>query len=619
VPTAVSLPPLDERTSSVSDAASAARRVLYDLPTAVLPAYLLALGTASVARAPLLLAVGAAVALLAATGRIEPVLEAAAPLLEERGGAADTAPGGPVPGVPPELETAIDGLAVPEVGALLLAGGVVSVVVLVLARGVASAVTQTTVWATLAVGDEPGGSSGERDPAHRALTAGVRGAGRWQTFAGLFLLKSLLGVVFVGGPVVLAFSLATTQPAAALVGVLLALVGVLVTLVGLGLLAFAGPAVVVDDRGVFGAVRASLGVFRYQLGTAVGFVLVVAVLYVGAGIVAGVLGAVGAARLGALVTPLFVAPFADLLATAVYAGARTEPDRLTQSPADEPTAFDGESTAFDDEPTETGVEPTATESTVEPTATESTVEPTATESTVEPTATEAGVESTATEPRGSGVESTGVADSAPTVPVRDRNGVGERLRRAFGGGLRAFGEFVLATPAAVVGALAVFTLGLAGGWAVTAPAGVAVPAPSDVGNVFGALPVNDFVNIAANNWLVAAGSVYSGLAFGVPAAVSAAFNGAVVGALAGAFELRAMLALVAPHGVIEIPVLVVTWGLGLHLAGVGWRAVRGETNAASVADRLRETAHVLGGAAVLLVVAALVEAFLTPEIAALVL
>ncbi len=624
MPTTVSLPPLDERTPSVSDAASAARRVLYDLPTAVLPAYLLALGTASVARAPLLLAVGAAVALLAATGRIEPALEAAAPLLEERGGAADTAPGGPVPGVPPELETAIDGLAVPEVGALLLAGGVVSVVVLVLARGVASAVTQTTVWATLAVGDEPGGSSGERDPAHRALTAGVRGAGRWQTFAGLFLLKSLLGVVFVGGPVVLAFSLATTQPAAALVGVLLALVGVLVTLVGLGLLAFAGPAVVVDDRGVFGAVRASLGVFRYQLGTAVGFVLVVAVLYVGAGIVAGVLSAVGAARLGALVTPLFVAPFADLLATAVYAGARTEPDRLTQSPADEPTAsgsgatpstdeptaFDGESTAFDDEPTETGVEPTATESTVEPTATESTVEP---------TATEAGVGSTATEPRGSGVESTGVADSAPTVPVRDRNGVGERLRRAFGGGLRAFGEFVLATPAAVVGALAVFTLGLAGGWAVTAPAGVAVPAPSDVGNVFGALPVNDFVNIAANNWLVAAGSVYSGLAFGVPAAVSAAFNGAVVGALAGAFELRALVALVAPHGVIEIPVLAVTWGLGLHLAGVGWRAVRGETDAGSVADRLHETAHVLGGAAVLLVVAALVEAFLTPEIAALVL
>ena len=594
-PTAVSLPPLDERAPSVSDAASAAGRALYDLPTAVLPAYLLAVGTASVARAPFLLAVGAAVAFLAATGRVESVLEAAAPLFERggesAGGGAAAGPGAAPPELPPGLGEAVGRLAVPEVGALVLAGGVVSVVVLVLVRGVASAVTQTTVWAALAVDDDGGAPTEASD---RALTAGVSGAGRWQTFAALFLLKALIGVVFLGGPVALTISLLGVQPAAALLGILLLLVGVVVTALLLGLLAFAGPAIVVDDRGVFGAVRASLGFFRYQLGTAVGFVLVAAVLYVGAGVVAGVLGAVGAARLGALVTPLFVAPFADLLATAVYAGARTEPDRLTQSPADDPAAFD-------DEPTETGVEPTATETGVEPTA------------------TEAGVESTATEPRGSGVESAGVADSAPTVPVRDRDGVGERLQRAFGGGLRAFGEFALAAPAAVVSALAVFTLGLAGGWAVTAPAGVAVPAPSDVGNVFGALPVNDFVNIAANNWLVAAGSVYSGLAFGVPAAVSAAFNGAVVGALAGAFELRAMLALVAPHGVIEIPVLVVTWGLGLHLAGVGWRAVRGETDAASVADRLRETAHVLGGAAVLLVVAALVEAFLTPEIAALVL
>ena len=552
VPTAVSLPPLDERTPSVSDAASAARRVLYDLPTAVLPAYLLALGTASVARAPLLLAVGTAVALLAVTGRIEPVLEAAAPLLEERGGAVDAGPGAPVPELPPELTTAIDGLAVPEVGVLLLAGGAVSVIVLVLARGVASAVTQTTVWATLAVGNEPSGPGGERDPAHRALTAGVRGAGRWQTFAGLFLLKSLLGIVFVGGPIVFTLS-SGGQPTTALVGILLALVGVLATLVGLGLLAFAGPAVVVDDHGVFGAVRASLGVFRHQLGTALGFLFLVVALYVGAGVVAGVLGAVGAARLGALVTPLFVAPFADVLATAVYAGARTEPGTTARTAVDE------------------------------------------------------------------SVGATDHTTPGVTVPVRDRAGIGERLRQAFAGGLRAFGEFALAAPAAVAGALVVFVLGLAGGWAVTAPAGVAVPAPSDVGNVFGALPVNDFVNIAANNWLVAAGGVYSGLAFGVPAAVGAAFNGAIVGALAGAFDLRALLALVVPHGVIEIPVLLVTWGLGLHLAGVGWRAVRGETDAATVAGRLREAAHVLGGAAVLLVVAALVEAFLTPEIAALVL
>ncbi|ERH12536.1 MAG: hypothetical protein J07HB67_01557 [halophilic archaeon J07HB67] len=155
-PTAVSLPSLADRTTSVSDAASAAGRVLYDLPTAVLPAYLLALGTAGAARAPSLLAAGAAVAVLAATGRIEPVLDAAAPLLESRGEGVDAVPG-TVPQLPPELETAVEQLAVPEVGALLLAGGLLSVVVLVSVRGVASAVTQTTVWATLTVdrGNDP--------------------------------------------------------------------------------------------------------------------------------------------------------------------------------------------------------------------------------------------------------------------------------------------------------------------------------------------------------------------------------------------------------------------------------------------------------------------------------
>ncbi|ERH12535.1 MAG: membrane protein (DUF95) [halophilic archaeon J07HB67] len=398
----------------------------------------------------------------------------------------------------------------------------------------------------------------------------MRGAGRWRTFAGLFSLKLLVGVVFVGGPVLLV-SASGGQVGVALLGVLLAVVGVVATLLSLGLLAFAGPAIVVDDRGVFGAVRASLGMFRHHLGTAVGFVALVAALYVGALVAAGLLGAGGAGRVGALLTPLFVAPFTDVLATGVYAGVQTEPGTPTGTTVDEPTP----------EPDERGVELTGTAT--------------------------------------GRAASAGSTDTTLTVPVRSRNGVGERLRQAFGGGLRAFAEFALATPGAVAAILVVFGLGAVGGWSLTAPAGVAVPAPSDVGNVFGTLPVNDFVNIAANNWLVAASGVYSGLAFGVPAAVGAAFNGALVGALAGVFEPRVILALVAPHGVIEIPVLAVTWGLGLHLAGVGWRAVRGQTDAPTVATRLREAAHVLGGAAVLLVVAALVEAFVTPEIAALVL
>lgn len=576
-PTDRSLPPLSDRDPSVSEAADAAVRVLRDLPTAVLPAYLFALGAAGVARAPLLLAGGVALAFLAVTGRIEPVLRAAEPLVDRDGpagesGAGDPAapPGAPDIQIPPELSAAVADLAAPTVVGLVLAGVLASVLVFALVRGVSVAVTQSTVWAVLAVGDDP-------EPARTALTAGVRGAGRWQTFLGLFLLRLGVGLLFVGAPLAATASLAAAGSVAALVTVLLALGGVLVTLLVFALLSFAGPAAVVDDRGIAGAVRGSLGFFRRHTAAGVGFVVAAAGLYLASGVVSGVLGAVSAARLGALLTPLVVAPVVDLLATGVYAAVRT-----------------GSATP-DDPETPAGVE-------------------------LDGGVPEGGAAGPDPEPDPPGSAGGATpADGTPTVPTRSRPALTDRLRTAFGGGLRAFAGFASTTPLAVVGALAAFTLGVLGGWSLTAPAGLAVPAPEDVGNVFGTLPVNDFLNIAANNWLVAATGVYSGLAFGLPAAVAAAFNGALVGALAGAFDLRAFLALVAPHGVLEIPVLLVAWGLGLHLAGVGWRAVRGRTDAATVADELRHGAHVLGGVAVLLVVAALIEAFVTPALAALVL
>ncbi|MFB6242790.1 MAG: stage II sporulation protein M, partial [Halobaculum sp.] len=211
------------------------------------------------------------------------------------------------------------------------------------------------------------------------------------------------------------------------------------------------------------------------------------------------------------------------------------------------------------------------------------------------------------------------SSGAPTVYKRDRGPLVDSLRALFVGGTRQFGQFAVTHPLSVFLSTVAFVAGTLGGWRLTAPAGVRVPPPTDVARVFGTVPVNDFLNIAANNWLVAVSGVYSGLAFGLPAAVGGAFNGALVGALAGAFDLRALAVLVAPHGVIEIPTLLVAWGVGIHLGGVGWRAVRGRTDAATVAERLQTAAHALAGVAVLLVVASFVEAFLTPQIAAFVL
>jgi uncharacterized membrane protein SpoIIM required for sporulation len=92
-----------------------------------------------------------------------------------------------------------------------------------------------------------------------------------------------------------------------------------------------------------------------------------------------------------------------------------------------------------------------------------------------------------------------------------------------------------------------------------------------------------------------------------------------VGAVGGVFEPVAFLALVAPHGVIEIPSIVVGGAVGLRLGFVGVGALRGRRDDGEVARAIRHAYRVLLGLVPLFVVAALVEAFLTPAIASVVL
>ena len=197
--------------------------------------------------------------------------------------------------------------------------------------------------------------------------------------------------------------------------------------------------------------------------------------------------------------------------------------------------------------------------------------------------------------------------------------VGTRLRSAFGGGLRSVGGFVRDHPAANLGSLGCVAAGGAAGWVATASVGVDFPIGSDVSGVFGTVPVGTFLNLAINNWLVAVDVSYSGLAAGIPAVVSLVFNGLIVGAVSGVVDPVAFLALVAPHGVIEIPAIVIAGSAGLSLGGVGVGAVRGRYSDDDVAAAIRRVYRVLLGLVPLFVVAALIEAFLTPLVASAVL
>ncbi len=201
----------------------------------------------------------------------------------------------------------------------------------------------------------------------------------------------------------------------------------------------------------------------------------------------------------------------------------------------------------------------------------------------------------------------------------DVEGSGVGPLAAVRNGLAALGRFLRDHPSANAGGAALLAAGAAAGWALVAPYGVALDRPTDVGDVFGTVAVGPFVNIAANNWLVAASAACGGLAAGLPTVAALGLNGVLVGAVAAATDRITFLALVGPHGVLELPAIAVAGGLGLHLGRVGLDAVRGQRNAAAVAEAVQRAFRVLVGLGVVFVVAAAVEAFVTPAVAAAVL
>ena len=476
----------------------------------VLPFYLLATGTLVVARVPLLAGLAIVLGLLRTQGRIEPVVRAFDEFDPEQVDPTDPTT------LPTGLSDAVGGLVTPTVVAVFGVALLAMFLVWLVVQAIASAGTFAAVYAAL----------DGRDP----LTDGVRGLVRhWQTFVGLSLVRvGLLAVAAVIVTVGVAVGVALDGPVGVVVGAVFGLVALVYVVVVSLALSFVGPAVVVDDVGVAGSVRGSLGFIRRNPVEFVLFVVVTVGVSLAIAAVAGVANLLGVPRLVGIVTPLVVAPVLGGFQTALYAG----------------------------------------------------------------------------------------------VELPHRSSDVSRRRRLVGGfarGWSALRRFVGGHPLAIVGAAVLLTASIAAGWAFTAPYGVAIQPPADVSGVFGTIAIGPFVNIAANNWLVAAGGSYGGLALGVPQATELLFNGVIIGALAGLFDRLGFVALVAPHGVIELPALAVSGGLGFHLGRVGFDGLRGRSSAADVGEELGRAFEVLVGLALVFVVAAFVEAFLTPQIAALVL
>lgn len=201
------------------------------------------------------------------------------------------------------------------------------------------------------------------------------------------------------------------------------------------------------------------------------------------------------------------------------------------------------------------------------------------------------------------------AIAPPQPPDRSLTGqVGDGVRR----GLAETVRFARRSPVAVALSALLFVGGFALGWVLAAPYEGVVTASIE-GRLEGHFPPTAALFFAANNWTVAVGSGLGGLALAVPSAVSMTFNGMMFGVY-GRLEVAPieLVAFVAPHGVLEVPALVVAGGLGLSLGATTWRTARGRATTRDLAAAVERAFWVLVGVGVVLGVAGLIEGFVSP-------
>ncbi|WP_143415549.1 stage II sporulation protein M, partial [Halorubrum sp. SD612] len=177
---------------------------------------------------------------------------------------------------------------------------------------------------------------------------------------------------------------------------------------------------------------------------------------------------------------------------------------------------------------------------------------------------------------------------------------------------RELAGFVRSTPGSHALALGVAVGFGALGWAAAAPFAETVPTSIE-GRIAGQIPPVAALTYFGNNWGVAIATSFSGVGLALPALSSLAFNGLALGATAALEENPlALVAFVVPHGVVEIPALVVSGALGVRLGVVSWRTLRGRASRDRLADALDTAFWVTVGLGILFAVAGVVEGFVSP-------
>jgi len=567
------------------DATDATMRILRRRPTEVLAPFLAESAIAVVAQSTFVVAAGLSLLALGGSPRLERSLDALRELLSR-------------PITPGEAEVFVSSLAdlfTPTVVAIVGGAILVAFALGVLVRSATGAAKVHTAWAAMTDGTPTEAAVG-------GTLADVR------TFVRFTLLQAL---VFLGIPALMVAVVGGVGPSPGAVLILggLALLWVPIALFGYFALLFVPEILVVEGVGVIAGIRRNFSYLRTNFGRAVLYAILEVGALIGVGTVNGILGTAGIGRVGGLLVLFVVAPFLGLVKMGLYADPVRHPEVVSakeRQPRDAPRDSgypreDGDRSRRGDRDGRTR----RPDDRRDPRRGER--QRRRREPDRRPREREPVQGRIAREPPKPG------PDVPPGGPVEGQSGSAD-LRALLAAGTSELRGFVGRRPGLILLSLVVFLAGVVGGYRVGRNTGIDIGAGS-AGADLGLFPVGPAINLAANNWQVAIGQAFAGLAFGVPTFVNLAFNGAIVGGLASlGFDMAVFAALILPHGVIEVPALAISGGLGLHLALRGVGVVRGTVSTEAAGDELERAVLVLLGLLPAFVLAGIIEAFVTPVV-----
>ncbi len=152
--------------------------------------------------------------------------------------------------------------------------------------------------------------------------------------------------------------------------------------------------------------------------------------------------------------------------------------------------------------------------------------------------------------------------------------------------------------------------------------GSAVPVeslPTTEGGGTGPFPALTTVDLAVNNLVAMVALSLGAVSLGLVTLLGLVLNGLLIGAVVGIAVQQAdplvVAMLIVPHGILEIPALLVASTVGLRFGWLTVQYIRGLEDRLVTRRDLREAGWLLAGSALLIVVAAYIEANLTLELA----